>query len=188
MGKRASETVHVLLGGGIDSSALIPFYLSLNFKVIGVHFDYGQPSSAGERRAIKALMKHYHIDSRMVDFGFRMNVRRGEVRCRNALLLLSAASMLKESRMLISMGIHSGTRFYDCSVPFVETVQGLLDGYFGGSVRFDAPFVKFTKGGVYRYCQQLRVPLELTFSCERRSNLPCGRCPSCQDRLSLYEH
>lgn len=187
MAKSATKVVHILLGGGIDSSALIPFYLSLGLNAVGIHFNYGQPSAAGERRAVKLIAKHYRIRARMVDLGFRLHIQRGEVRCRNALLLLSAAGLNEHPKMLISMGIHAGTHYYDCSYRFIDNIQVLLDGYFGGSVRFDAPFARFTKTGVYQYCERAKVPLELTFSCERRSDAPCGRCRSYKDRQRLHE-
>jgi len=35
--------------------------------------------------------------------------------------------------------------------------QKLLDGYFGGTVRFEVPFMKFGKGGIANYCRTVSV-------------------------------
>jgi 7-cyano-7-deazaguanine synthase len=52
-------------------------------------------------------------------------------------------------------------------------------------VQLDAPFAHATKQEVYELCRAHRVPLAMTYSCERRSRRPCGKCPSCIDRRRL---
>lgn len=105
-----------------------------------------------------------------------------ETRC-----LLGAASNLDNAGGRLSLGIHAGTPYYDCSSSFLTDVQRLLDGYFGGTVRVEAPFVEFTKRDVFDFCLRNRVPVDLTFSCERSSDCPCGECRSCEERLILRE-
>lgn len=185
--KRTSSEVCVLLGGGLDSTALIPFYLSRGDAVRGVHFDYGQPSVEGERRSVLGIAEHYAVPVEKVELGLSITNVRGEYFCRNAVLVLGAASILDNSGGRLSLGIHAGTAYYDCSSPFLADVQRLLDGYFGGTVQVEAPFVEFTKRDVFDFCLRNRVPVDLTFSCERRSDCPCGGCRSCEERLMLRE-
>lgn len=187
MTEQTSREVCVLLGGGLDSTALIPFYLSRGDTVRGVHFDYGQPSLEGERRSVLGIAEHYAVSVEMVQLGLSITNVRGEYFCRNAVLLLCAASILDHAGGRLSLGIHAETPYYDCSSSFLTDVQRLLDGYFGGTVRVEAPFVEFTKRDVFNFCLLNQVPVDLTFSCERRSDCPCGECQSCEERLMLCE-
>jgi 7-cyano-7-deazaguanine synthase len=63
----------------------------------------------------------------------------------------------------------------------------IFDGYFGGATIVVAPFTDFTKFDIIDFCRHRNVPIELTFSCERAANQPCGHCSSCLDRMALIE-
>jgi 7-cyano-7-deazaguanine synthase len=152
-----------------------------------VHFDYGQPSAEGERRAVLEIAKHYAVPIDQIKFGLPITNVRGEYLCRNAMFLLGAASILNSASARLALGIHTGTPFYDCSVPFLDDVQRLFDGYFGGTVQVEAPFAEFTKRDVFDFCVRNHVPIDLTFSCERQSAYPCGECRSCKERAMLSE-
>lgn len=177
--------VNVLMSGGIDSTALVAFYLSRNTSVEGVHFNYGQPSFGGEQRAVQKLSSYYRITVTTISLGLLISRDKGEYYCRNAVLLLSAASTLPVKSARFAIGIHANTPYYDCSMSFVDDIQKLLDGYFNGSVRVEAPFLEFTKRDILELCKALNVPISLTYSCENNSYTPCGECYSCIDRRAL---
>ena len=151
--------VNLLLGGGIDSTALIVYYLSRNASIRGIHFNYGQPSLTGERRSISMLSQHYGISVTTVDLGLSIASIRGEYYCRNALLLLAAASVLQVRQGILSIGIHSETPYYDCSSSFMTDIQRLVDGYFGGAIQVEAPFLKLTKSNIFDFCRLKKVPI-----------------------------
>ncbi len=180
-------TINLLLGGGIDSAALIAYYLSRGATVRGIHFNYGQPSIEGERRSVLALSQHYRIYVTTVELGFSMVSTQGEYHCRNATMLLAAASIFSTKGGIFSIGIHSGTAYYDCSQLFMVDIQRLFEGYFAGVIQVEAPFLEFTKKNIFEFCHLNKVPVEITFSCERRGDYPCGECPSCGDRRMLDE-
>jgi 7-cyano-7-deazaguanine synthase len=180
-------TINLLLGGGIDSAALIAYYLSRGATVRGIHFNYGQPSIEGERRSVLALSQHYRFYVTTVELGFSMVSTQGEYHCRNATMLLAAASIFSTQGGIFSIGIHSGTPYYDCSQLFMVDIQRLFEGYFAGVIQVEAPFLEFTKKDIFEFCHLNKVPVEITFSCERRGDYPCGECPSCGDRRMLDE-
>jgi len=182
----SKSTIHLLLGGGIDSSALVPFYLPRGADIKGIHFNYGQPSFDGEHRSIVALSRYYEIPVTTINLGLSITNTNGEYHCRNATLIFAAASILPNEPGILSVGIHAGTPYYDCSLSFLKDIQRLLDGYFGGSIQIEAPFLKFTKQDIYNFCHEKKIPVEITFSCEYQSNVPCGECPSCIDRRMLH--
>ena len=171
----------------MDSAALLSFYLSRGAKVRGVHFDYGQPSLAGERLSVLALSRHYDVAVETRCLGLSVAHTEGEYHCRNALLVLAAASVAPRVRLGIAVGIHAGPPYYDCTPAFVGDMQRVLDGYHGGTMRVEAPFLEFSKRDVFDYCLENGVPVDLTFSCERGSDRPCQRCASCKDRRALGE-
>lgn len=184
---QSDAQVNLLLGGGIDSAALIAFYISRGSTVQGIHFNYNQPSFEGERCAVLALAQYYNISLNTIDLGLKIACTQGEYHCRNATLLLASASILPTKQSRFAIGIHAGTPYYDCSQAFLEDIQRILNGYFAGSVQVEAPFIEFTKKDIFKYCQIAKVPIEITFSCERHGAIPCGECPSCLDRRALDE-
>lgn len=179
--------VIVLLSGGLDSAGVVAHYLAQRRPVRGLHVDYGQAPRVSEWAAARRIAAHYRIplDRVVADLGLRST--HGEHHARNALLTLVAACRLEREPRVIALGIHGGAPYYDCSPMFVSDIQRLLDGYFGGAVQFDAPFLHATKREVMAFSVAHGVPLGMTYSCERRSRRACGECSSCQDRTAL-EH
>ena len=62
-------------------------------------------------------------------------------------------------------------------------------GNFGGPILKSKAsfFIDFDKRDVCAFARKAGVPLDLTFSCERTSDTPCGECLSCRDREACLE-
>lgn len=176
-----SDTI-VLMGGGIDSTALVHYLISRGHKVSGLHFDYGQPAAEGEKMAIKSIAAHYGFQVEFRHLAGPIRRKGYEFKCRNALLVLSAAASAGITVKGIGIAIHKGTDYYDCSREFCDNLQRILDGYFDGCLQLKAPFLSLNKSDIIRFCVAKGVPTSLTFSCEVGPIVPCGRCPSCRDR------
>lgn len=178
---RKGIPVVVLASGGIDSTALIHRYTAAREHVRIVHFQYGQPSGRSEYKSINLVSGHYGLKAKVVRLGFKMVLRGNELLGRNALFVLIAASLTPPPAR-ISLGIHRGPEYYDISPGFVTDCQRVLDGYYGGTVSLEAPFLNNTKSDIIGYCKRKRIPMHLTYSCQMKNSPPCGRCPSCLDR------
>jgi 7-cyano-7-deazaguanine synthase len=186
--KQNFPEVNLLLSGGIDSTALAAFYLSQEINVNGFHLNYGHPSFAAEKRAVRKISSYYKITVTTIDLGFSIANNKGEYYCRNAILLLSAAAIMSSTKSArLSIGVHAGTPYYDCSTTFADDIQRLFDGYFNGAVQIEAPFLELTKDDIINISHTLKVPTEITYSCDRSSDSPCGKCFSCIDRRKLNE-
>ncbi|KAB2336196.1 ATPase [Cytobacillus depressus] len=187
MGKvmRKSNTALVLFSGGIDSTALLEYYLSKKYEVSALFFDYGQPSSKNEKQVVQEICRYYEINLIKSNTGFSLTNNNGEFVGRNALLITAALSFLPSNYSKIAIGIHAGTPYYDCSQTFVEDCQRIIDGYFSGTVLLDVPFLQFTKKQIIDYCIQKSIPVDLTYSCELGHEGNCGRCLSCKDRRRI---
>jgi 7-cyano-7-deazaguanine synthase len=175
--------VIVCCGGGIDSTALLHYYLAREFTIHGIHFDYGQPACRGERRAIEAISSYYNVPIELAHLSPVIHANpNGEFYGRNALFVLSALNHLGSNEGLVSLGIHANVPYYDCTRAFGQDLQVLLDGYFGGTVTLDLPFLDFSKADIFAYCKRNNVPIKSTYSCERNPYEPCGLCLSCLER------
>jgi 7-cyano-7-deazaguanine synthase len=172
------------MGGGIDSTALIPYLKNKRFELHGLHFDYGQRAAAMERKAVLAVGRYYHTETTSATLRPMIQFGEGGFLYRNATLALAAAQSCSPP-CLLAMGIHSGTPFYDCGPAFFELLRSLLGDYSGGTLRLVAPWLNLSKAEVIEAARRERVPLELTYSCQEGGEAPCGSCLSCLDRKVL---
>jgi 7-cyano-7-deazaguanine synthase len=177
--RRAVATV--LVSGGIDSASCLAYYLGKRLDVAGIFVDYGQLSAPRERRAARLITGHFHVPLKTLKVRGASTKREGLIVHRNAFLLLTAALELGDRAGQIVIGIHSGTKYRDCSPAFVRKTQELIDICTGGRVQISAPFLNWRKGDVWTYAIEKKVPLALTYSCERGVVQPCGSCDSCRD-------
>lgn len=185
MKKANGAEVCVLVSGGLDSTACINFYLDGNFKVLPLFVRYGQPAHAAEDRCVHAVCKHFGLRPRVVTVTGMTGFGSGEL-CGRNLFLVSVALMATQGLTnIISMGIHGGTRYYDCGADFAKRTETIVSSYTDGRVTFGAPFLSWSKLDVFKYCMESDVPIGLTWSCEASSKKPCGVCLSCRDRRKL---
>jgi len=179
--EEASDTV--LLSGGIDSATALALAVKTKRQLSALFVDYGQAAATSERAASAAVASHYrvrHRTLRLADLSFGT----GEIRGRNAFLLHVAMLVTSNKSGAVILAIHSGTRYRDCTVEFVNLMQQSLDFHTGGELVVAAPFVAMNKVEIYQVAKRLEVPIQLTYSCEA-GNSPCGACLSCIDREAL---
>jgi len=177
--------VNVLVSGGIDSAALLVFYQQQKFSVRALFVDFGQPAAKQELRAVRSVCRHYRVRVSTATVRTRATFSLGEIPGRNAFLIFTATLMNGKEPGVIAIGIHEGLPYYDCGEGFVAAVQAIVDGYSAGSVKIAAPFLKWSKPTIWAFCKKHKVPIHLTYSCEKGSPSPCGKCLSCMDREAL---
>ena len=105
---------------------------------------------------------------------------------RNSLLLNVALIVFPFKTGLISLGIHSGTNYSDCTEKFIVEMQDIFNIYTNGRIQIDAPFLKWNKNQIWEFLKSQNVPLHFTYSCELGEKQPCGKCKSCNDLEVLY--
>ena len=186
---RTSLTEHipvkVLLSGGIDSTTMLFQFVRSGRRTSALFIDYRQLAVYRERRAATAVADTLSVHLEVLELPEIEPLPSGEILGRNALFVLLASAAAHARGSHIALGIHAGTPYSDCSPSFVTAMQHVLDLYHGGRVRLVAPFLNWTKKEVVERAVELRVPLEMTFSCERPSPEPCGLCLSCRDRVGI---
>jgi 7-cyano-7-deazaguanine synthase len=177
--------VMVLLSGGIDSTATIAFYLEHQCDVECLFIDYGQIASPKEVLAARQVAAHYKVPIREVTSAGMRSKSTGMLLGRNAFFLFTALMEFNTKSGIVAIGIHAGTEYYDCSIPFAEKAQNVFEGYTDGCIRIGVPFIEWTKPTIWDYCHDRSVPVHLTYSCELGKKQPCGECSSCRDIEAL---
>lgn len=184
-----SVPVIVLASGGRDSAACIAYYLQQERDTRALWVDYRQRAARREELAVERIAEHYRIPLQKIDLkGVRwpkLGGKLAEYRGRNLTLAAVALNTAPAEGALVALGIHRGTPFADCDLAFVTQVDQLLALLSDGLVRLDCPFVEWSKDAVVRYAAAQRVPIELSYSCERGTQPPCGECVKCRDNLAL---
>jgi 7-cyano-7-deazaguanine synthase len=178
--------VEILVSGGIDSAALLAFYLRQRFNVRALFVDFGQPAAKQESRAARAICKHYGVRLSIMTVKSAASFSAGEIPGRNAFLVFAAVLVFGAEPGIIAIGIHEGPSYYDCTEGFLKGIQTVVDGYTAGRVKVAAPFVKWGKQTIWEFCKEAKVPVGSTYSCEQGGARPCGKCLSCKDREALY--
>lgn len=181
------KKVLILVSGGIDSTACIHYYKSRGFLVETIFIEYAQLSIKKEREAIKRISSHYKVKTDYVRIKSNRDFKGGEIIFRNIFLISAALISQNKFRGIVSLGIHSGTEYVDCSPSFVKATNSILDLYSNGTVKLETPFLNFTKSEIVEYCILNEIPIHLTYSCELGLNQPCGKCLSCKGLKRIYD-
>ena len=193
----------LLASGGMDSTALA-FELAAAGRVFTPLFiDYGQhcrdterasllsilPPGAKQRLATVRVADVYNgSKSRLIDpadlWTTRISADELYLPYRSILLLTvgAAYSQAHGIKDLFAAFINSNhAHEIDCSTAFFEELSSVFVGY--GGVRVLLPYRDLTKFEVLMRAIELGAPVETTYSCQAASDIPCGACPNCVDRL-----
>lgn len=182
------KKVIVLASGGLDSTACVAYYLRLGYEVQPFWMNYGQKAARKESLAIRRIARFYDLPLQTVSLKglkWTATVNNPEYLGRNAIMALCGATALLHQNGLISMGIHSGTNYVDCSEAFQHQINDLIALLFRGLVVADFPFAEWSKTDIAQFSVQYDVPIKLTYSCLNGTTPPCGECESCLERKSL---
>ena len=183
--EKSHDTVLVMLSGGIDSAALVHFYKQRDTQIECMYVDYNQLAANREEKAAAEIANHYGVILLKTHWKASKARSDGFISGRNAFLLCAALLERSADVGQIALGIHDGTEYSDCSPIFVKKVQSLFDLYCNGTVQLATPFISWSKPQIWQFARQCGVPLDLTYSCERGEDQPCGKCKSCLDLEEL---
>ena len=187
-------------GRELDAARAIAKYYGVPHMIIDL-------SNLFHRADVSALLRGDIPEAAEVQPGL---VPRTYVPQRN-LVLISAAAAILEKELIerneklgaISVGFHRtdyapGEPVYPDTRPeFVEALEKAINE--GSSVVYNArargseakimiyaPFINLKKSDIVKEAVKLGVPLELTWTCYRGGERPCGRCPACITRLRAF--
>jgi 7-cyano-7-deazaguanine synthase len=204
-----------LLSGGMDSSTLAYLAKDRGYRLICLHFNYGQRTEEKERSSARMIAglagaeELVEVDlSYLTCFGgssltdHRMQVDQYSDRAqgipntyvpfRNA-NLLSIATSCAEARNAeaVFIGVQSQdySGYPDCRPQFIDAFQELVNVGTRDEtcIRIYAPFLSMNKQEILRLGLTLGVPYEHTWSCYQNNEVACGVCGACHFRRSAFD-
>jgi 7-cyano-7-deazaguanine synthase len=198
----------LLASGGLDSTVMAYWLRDKGVKFIPLFLDYGQHFIDIEYSKLsrllpeeyKSIIKVIKLHDIYEDSISRMikepNLWKDTVVAddlylpyRNTLFLTVAAAYAQSRgiKKIYSAFINSNhAKEIDCSVQFFDTLGKLLSDY--GTVTLEMPFRNLDKTQVAKIGLELKVPIAETFSCQANSEVHCGVCPNCVDRLEALKN
>lgn len=201
----------VLLSGGLDSATCAAQAIADGFEVIALSFDYGQRHER-ELLAAQSVVKALGIeDHRLISVNLAQwggssltdetmkvpieGVQTDEIPStyvpgRNTVFIAIALSLAEAQQAeAIYLGINAVdySGYPDCRPEYLSAFQTLAmlsskAGLEGHAPDLVAPLVMDSKTDIVRRALCLGVPIEITWSCYKGSEVPCGVCDSCRIR------
>ena len=207
---------HVILSlsGGLDSGVLCAALAAEHgpAEVEAVFFKYGSTHGPWEEQAARAVAAHAGVSLTVVDLRAvfvharsallesdgrpipkaeydEASMGQTIVPGRNLMFAAVLASMA-ESRSIpfLALATHAGDHhlYPDCRPAFNQALDGVVRESSGGGVRVMTPFSTMTKADIVAQGEALGFPFALTRSCYERTQLSCGLCGTCRERLEAF--
>ncbi len=207
----------VLLSGGLDSATTLYIAKKRGFKANCLIFDYGQRHKREVKAAVniarraRSLSKIIKIalpwkGSSLLDKSEAVPVKRTSLRqkntipstyvpARNTIFLsfaLSFAEAIAADTIFIGANAVDFSGYPDCRPKYYQAFKKLARlatkrGIEGKGIKIQAPLIKLKKSQIIKLGLRLKVPYELTWSCYKGHNNPCGECDSCRLRHKGFE-
>lgn len=206
----------VVLSGGLDSTVCVGLAHQAGasgHELVALTFDYGQRHRVEIDHA-RAVADRYGADHLVVSLdtsawggsaltdpsvdvpgpGESVDIPVTYVPARN-LILLSVAMGVAEARDAADVWLGVNALDYsgypDCRPEFVASFAAtaalaLKRGVEGNPVALRTPLLELSKAAIVRMGIDIGAPLELTWSCYRGGERPCGACDSCYLRAKGF--
>jgi len=208
------KTAVCIISGGMDSALSAKIAENEGYKIIALHFNYGQRTEQKELTCFRKVatsvgaFKSYEIDlpffeqigaSALTDKSIEVptgGVEEGVpvtyVPFRNGIFLsISAAIAEKHGAETLFIGVveEDSSGYPDCRESYIQKMQEAI--HLGTkketNLKIKMPLVAFKKSDIVKKSLELNVPLKDTWSCYKSEVLSCGVCDSCRLRLRGFE-
>ncbi len=210
------EKAIVLVSGGMDSLVCAGIALKENYDVSFLHMNYGQKTSARERKAFDEIADFYHIpeqNRKVIDMTFLKQIGgssltdesitvksyQGDskiipdsyVPFRNSIILslaVSWAEVVGARKLFIGANYEDSPGYPDCRPSYYEAFNKLIkEGTKAGDIEIITPVINMKKREIVQKGLDLKVPFSLSWSCYKSSDKACGQCDSCALRLRGFK-
>jgi len=101
------------------------------------------------------------------------------------------AETLKADRIIFGSNADDAKELPDAQPSFIQLINELIRngtraGREGFAIKVVNPLINYTKLQVLKLALELKVPLELTWSCYGNGRIPCGKCRGCIGRQKAF--
>ncbi|MFA6358724.1 MAG: 7-cyano-7-deazaguanine synthase QueC [Candidatus Omnitrophota bacterium] len=199
----------VLLSGGLDSATVLYLAKAKGYRCHCLIFDYGQlhkkeiTQAVKIARAGKCTYKILKIDfpwkgSALLDRKIKIvedvssGVPATYVPSRNIIFLsfaLSFAEVIRAQAIFIGAHAQDYSGYPDCRPVFFKAFIKMAEAgtLYGKKIKIIVPLLNKSKAQIISLGTKLGVPFNLTWSCYRGKDYPCGKCDSCHYRLKGFK-
>ena len=195
--------VLLLASGGLDSTTLAYWLCAHGYAVRPLFFDYGQHCVEKEWNTLHKVLCDKTLAPERVSISgifsgsksrliaepnlWSEYVKDEELYIPYRTLFFFAASAARAQTLGItevySAFINSNhAKELDCSAEYLNGLDSFAENV--GQIRFKLLFRDYTKKQVVELARKLGVPIGQTFSCQVFSDIPCGACPNCVERIN----
>lgn len=204
----------ILLSGGLDSLVSLGVGIDEYNIKLALTFDYGQNPLAQEVLASKKIADYYNIEHKVIELPFLKEIThnafvgRSEdlptenlgtkesakavwVPNRNALFLNIAGAFADAhgyTHIFLGANKSEGQTFPDNTPQFVERINSMFEYSTSNGVEVVAPLINYTKNDIVKKALELKIPLELAYSCYAGGDKNCGLCESCKHLKNALEN
>lgn len=205
----------VSLSGGMDSATVLAWALNLvnmdKKRVRAIGFNYGSKHNVLENEQALNLCHFYGVSFNLHDISPIMknfnsalmrnggpipeghyeaeNMRQTVVPNRN-MIMTSILVGIAESEGFngVALGVHGGDHFIypDCRPAFIQSLRYAILEATDQKVMLYTPFLHDDKIKILQYGKEWGVPYEHTRTCYTSNEIACGKCGSCQERLTAF--
>ncbi|MFA6195397.1 MAG: 7-cyano-7-deazaguanine synthase QueC [Sulfurimonas sp.] len=212
--KNKNKKAVCIMSGGMDSTLSAFIMKDDGCEIIAVHFNYDQRTQTKELVCFHKICDALNVKNKYIldlDFfkqlgasaltdksievpvgGVEEGVPVTYVPFRNGIFLSMAAAIAeKEGAELIIIGVveEDSSGYPDCRESYIKSMQESIN--LGTKdethIEIKMPLVHLKKSQIVQKSLELRVPLELTWSCYKNEEAACGICDSCRLRLNGFK-
>ena len=206
----------ILLSAGLDSTVAFKHAYDLCKEVFCLTFDYGQQAAAKEIQCAARICSKFdvphevlelpwiarfggalvgtlelpQIEAHELDSEKAVETARGVwVPARNLIFMAIAAGYAENydyDFITVGLDFEEARTFPDNTHEFVERFDRVLEYGTIRSLKINAPLIDMNKVDIVRLGVLNGAPLELSWSCYRSGDAPCGVCESCLRRARAF--
>ena len=101
---------------------------------------------------------------------------------------LAYAESLGAEIIIVGWNNEEGLTFPDNSKEFLDKFNELIEVGSPDSIKIEAPVVNLNKEELVKLGVEINAPIELSYSCYKGEDKPCGLCESCMRRKRAFEN
>lgn len=201
----------IALSGGVDSATTLANAMTLRRDCHTVFFDYGSKHNTYEVDAATQIAYHYGVPFKVVNLKeafllFDSNLLRtggtvpeGHYEDKSmSQTVVPGRNIIFASWMAgyawsigadeVWLGIHAGDHFIypDCRPQFFMAMREAILHGTDQRVNLQAPYLTRDKGFIINEGLAWGVPYKHTRTCYKDQPVACGKCGSCQERLTAF--
>ncbi|MBT5956140.1 MAG: 7-cyano-7-deazaguanine synthase QueC [Candidatus Marinimicrobia bacterium] len=197
----------ILVSGGMDSCVTAAMAKNDGFELCFLHLNYGQRTENRELKAFHDIADFYDVKNRLIVDMTHLAQIGGScltdstidvpnadleneeipisyVPFRNANILSAATSwaeVLGANSLFIGAVEEDSSGYPDCRRRFYDAFEKTIDEGTKPDthIKIITPLIELSKKEIILEGNALHAPINLSWSCYEREDIPCGKCDSC---------